>query len=337
MLETSARLLRLLSLLQTQRDWSGADLAGRLGVTVRTVRRDVDKLRGLGYPVHAVPGVAGGYRLGAGAKLPPLLLDDDEAVAVALGLRTTAGGPVEGIAEASVRALAKLEQVLPARLRHRVQALHSVTVPLTQRGPAVDPNTLMLVAAACRNHERLRFDYRDYHGQTSYRTTEPHTLVHTGVRWYLLAWDVDRAGWRNFRLDRMTPKTPTGPKFTPRQPPEDVRTFASWSVSTAAYRYQARLVFHAPASVIAEHLPPTSAAVEALDEHRCLVRTGSNSLDGLAVYLSLVGVDFDVLGPPELAERMRDMAARLSRAADAAGTSAPIADAAGSAEAASSG
>ena len=164
MWETSARLLRLLSLLQTRRDWTGAELAERLAVTARTVRRDVDKLRGLGYPVEASPGVAGGYRLGAGAALPPLLLDDEEAVAVAVGLRTAANGSVSGIAETSVRALAKLEQVLPSRLRHQVNLVHSVTVPLHGGGPTVDAATLIAIAAACRDHLRLRFDYRNHDG-----------------------------------------------------------------------------------------------------------------------------------------------------------------------------
>src|SRR5256886_16790143 len=163
MLETSARLLRLLSLLQTRRDWSGADLADRLGVSARTVRRDVDRLRQLGYPVHAGTGPAGGYRLGAGAALPPLLLDDDEAVAVAVGLRTAAGGTVAGIEETSVRALAKLEQVLPSRLRHRVSALQSVTGPLTASGPTVAPDTLTAIPAACPGHPRLRFHYPHPH------------------------------------------------------------------------------------------------------------------------------------------------------------------------------
>ncbi|CAI7978624.1 Helix-turn-helix type 11 domain protein [Frankia sp. Hr75.2] len=317
MLETSARLLRLLSLLQTHRDWSGADLADRLGVTARTVRRDVDKLRSLGYPVHAAPGTAGGYRLGAGAQLPPLLLDDDEAVAVAVSLRTAAGGSVEGIAESAIRALTKLEQVLPTRLRHRVLALHSVTVSLRGTNPAaVDPDVLMAVATACRENQQLRFDYRDHNGTPTARIAEPHTLVHTGWRWYLIAWDVGRGAWRNFRLDRIAPKTPTGPRFTPRDPPaDDIQAYTSWSVSTAGYRYQARVRYHAPAGVIAASLSPTSAVIEALDDESCLVRTGSNSLDALAIYLSLVDADFDVLEPPELVDRVRELAGRLARAA----------------------
>ncbi|OAA19556.1 putative transcriptional regulator [Frankia sp. EI5c] len=274
--------------------------------------------------MHATSGVAGGYRLGAGAQLPPLLLDDDEAVAVAVSLRTAAGGSVEGIAESSVRALAKLEQVLPARLRNRVQALQAVTVSLRGANPsAVDPDVLMAVATACREHQCLRFDYRDHDGVPTSRVTEPHTLVHTGSRWYLLAWDAGRGDWRNFRLDRLTPKTPTGPRFTPRKPPaDDIRSFTSWSVSTAAYRYQARVRFHAPAEVLARSTTPTSVMIEAVDASTCLVRTGSNSLDALALYLSLLGVDFDVLEPPELVDRVRALAERLGRAA----TPGPTAD-----------
>ncbi|MDQ0602972.1 putative DNA-binding transcriptional regulator YafY [Streptomyces canus] len=221
MLETSARLLRLLSLLQAHRDWSGADLAERLGVTPRTVRRDVDRLRELGYPVNASPGTGGGYQLGAGAELPPLLLDDDEAVAVAVGLRTAAGQGIEGIGETSVRALAKLEQVLPSRLRRRVGALNAFTVPML-RGPqpsAVDPAVLTELAHLCRDAERLRFAYRSHNGDSTRRTVEPHRLVCTERRWYLVAWDLDRDDWRTFRVDRITPKPPHGPRFTPRTTP----------------------------------------------------------------------------------------------------------------------
>lgn len=217
MLETSARLLRLLSLLQAHREWSGPDLADRLGVTPRTIRRDVDRLRELGYPVNASPGTGGGYQLGAGAELPPLLLDDDEAVAVAVGLRTAAGQGIEGIGETSVSALAKLEQVLPNRLRRRVGALNAFTVPMLRdpQPSAVDPGVLTELANACRDRERLRFDYRDHGGSPTRRTVEPHRLVCTERRWYLVAWDVDRDDWRTFRADRITPRPPHGPRFTP--------------------------------------------------------------------------------------------------------------------------
>src|SRR5215475_2190179 len=204
MLETSGRLLRVLALLQARRDWPGSELAARLGVSPRTLRRDMDKLRSLGYPVDAVPGTSGGYRLGAGAALPPLLLDDDEAVAVAVGLRTAAGGTITGIEEASIRALAKLEQVLPSRLRHRVSALRSVTVPLPGTGPPVDPAVLTVIATAARARQQIRFGYTSHDGAQGNRAAEPHHLVHTGRRWYLLAWDPARAGWRTFPAGRIT-------------------------------------------------------------------------------------------------------------------------------------
>ncbi|GAA2494443.1 WYL domain-containing protein [Streptomyces thermolineatus] len=315
MLQTSARLLKLLSLLQTRRDWPGPELAGRLKVDVRTVRRDIDKLRSLGYPVHATPGTAGGYRLGAGAALPPLLLDDEEAVAVAIGLRTAAGSAVSGIEETSVRALAKLEQVLPSRLRHRVNALQSVTVPLTGHGPTVDPQTLTAVAGACRAHERLRFDYRSHDGTAGRRTVEPHRLVAAGRRWYLLAWDTDREDWRTFRVDRLTPRLPTGPRFTPRTPPEDAAAHVARGITTAAYRYRARFTVHAPAEHVSRYVTPNSAVVEPVDEHSCTVHTGADSLDGLALYASLFGADFEVHEPQELRDRLAVLADRLSRAA----------------------
>jgi predicted DNA-binding transcriptional regulator YafY len=313
MWETSARLLKLLSLLQNRRDWSGAELAERLGVTPRTVRRDVDRLRGLGYPVHAVPGVAG-YRLGPGAALPPLLLDDEEAVAVAVGLRTAAGGSVAGIEETSVRALAKLEQVLPSRLRHRINALQSVTVPLTAGGATVDPETLTAIAAACRDSHRLRFDYRQPDGTESRRDVEPYRLVHTGRRWYLVAWDTGRSGWRTFRVDRLVPRTPTGPRFQPRDLPADAATYVSQSISSSPYRYQARILMHAPLDAVAEVVSPTAGRLEPVDEHSCVLHSGGNSLDEMAIYIGLKGIDFEVLDPPEFVEHIRTLARRLTRA-----------------------
>jgi predicted DNA-binding transcriptional regulator YafY len=306
-------LLRLLSLLQTHRDWTGADLAERLGVTARTVRRDVEKLRNLGYPVEAVSGVAGGYRLGRGASLPPLLLDDEEAVAVAVGLRTAAGGSVSGIAETSVRALAKLEQVMPSRLRHRVNTLQSVTVSLTPGGPTVEADTLTAIAAACRDHQRLRFDYRGHDGSETIRTTEPHRLVHTGRRWYLIAFDTERQDWRTFRVDRLRPRIPTGPRFVPRDPPEDAAAYVSQAVASAPYRYQAKLLMHAPAEAVAEQSAPTAGRVEPIDDHTCVLHTGSNSLDQLAIYVGVKGIDFDVIEPPELIDYLRTLADRFNR------------------------
>ncbi|GAA0960947.1 helix-turn-helix transcriptional regulator [Actinocorallia libanotica] len=316
MLETSARLLKLLSLLQAHRDWSGTDLAERLGVTTRTVRRDVDRLRELGYPVHATAG-APGYRLGAGSDLPPLLLDDDEAVAVAVGLRTAAGGTVAGIEETSVRALAKLERVLPSRLRHRVHALQSMTVPMAVAAAPVDPDVLTAIAAACRDHEGLRFDYRSHAGQESRRSVEPHRLVHSGRRWYLVGWDTDKEDWRTYRVDRLHLKTPNGPRFVPRDPPdEDLAAYTSRAISSAPYRYQARFTMHAPAETVAGLMPPTRGAVEPVDARTCVLRCGSNDLDEIIVWVTLMDIGFEAHEPPELVERIGVMADRL-RAASA--------------------
>lgn len=315
MLETSGRLLKLLSMLQSRREWTGAELADRLGVTVRTVRRDVDKLRSLGYPVNARLGVAGGYQLGAGAQLPPLLLDDDEAVAVAIGLRTAAGGTVAGIAETSLRALAKLEQVLPSRLRHRVNSLQRMTVPLAGGAPTVDSAVLTTVAAACRDHQRLRFDYRDKAGTSTVRTAEPHRLVHTGRRWYLVAWDTDRDDWRTFRADRMNPLIPAGPRFTPHDlSDEDVARLTSTAISTSVYRVQGRFVLHAPAADVQEVVPPTAGVVEPIDQRTCRLIVGSPSLEQLAVWVALLGFDFDIEEPAELHDIIGPIATRLQRA-----------------------
>lgn len=233
MQKTPGRLLRLLSLLQARRDWSGAQLCERLGVTPRTVRRDVDRLRQLGYPVDANPGPGGGYRLGAGAVLPPLLLDDEEAVAVAVGLRSATMSGLAGIEETAVQALAKLEQLLPARLRHRVQSVQSVIVPMPGTGPTVDVDVLLAVASSVRDHQQLRADYRRHDGTQSRRVLEPHRIVHSGRRWYVVAWDAERADWRTFRLDRLSPRIPTGPRFTPREPPEpDLAAYTSRGIST---------------------------------------------------------------------------------------------------------
>ncbi|MEV4974259.1 helix-turn-helix transcriptional regulator [Streptomyces scopuliridis] len=317
MLETSARLLRLLSLLQAHREWSGADLADRLGVTPRTVRRDVDRLRELGYPVNASPGTGGGYQLGAGAELPPLLLDDEEAVAVAVGLRTAAGNGIEGMGEISVRALAKLEQVLPGRLRRRVGALNSFTVPMLRgpRGSMVDPGVLTELANACRDSERLRFAYRDHEDSVTRHTVEPHRLVCTERRWYLVAWDLDRADWRTFRVDRITPAPPHGPRFTPRPPPaDDLAAYVSRGVSTGAYATAAVIRLHASAEEAAQEISPSAGVLEAVDAHSCLLRTGAGSLDVMVIHLALLGFDFEVIEPPELTERIRVIRDRLSRA-----------------------
>lgn len=316
MLETSARLLRLLSLLQTRRDWTSAELASRLDVTRRTVRNDVQRLRTLGYPVDARPGVGGGYRLGPGGTLPPLLLDDDETVAVTLGLRTAAAGSISGIEEASLRALAKLQQVLPSHLRHRVRALEIATVPMPARGPRVDPEVLTALASACRDHEVLRFDYVAHSGTPSRRRVEPYRLVNDRRRWYLVAWDLDHDDWRTFRVDRVTPRTPTGPRFVPRpMPPDDeVAARVARGVDQATWRFRARVVVHAPAEAVRARLP-VSVAVEPLGPDRCAFEPGSDDPEALALHLGMLGADFEVVDAPELADALRVLAARFERAA----------------------
>ncbi|APS22395.1 DeoR faimly transcriptional regulator [Streptomyces sp. Tue 6075] len=319
MLETSARLLRLLSLLQTHRDWSGADLADRLGVTPRTVRRDVDKLRELGYPVNAARGTGGGYQLGAGAELPPLLLDDEEAVAVAVGLRTAAGHGIEGIGESSVRALAKLEQVLPNRLRRRVGALGAFTVPMLhgQDASVVDPGLLTELAAACRDAERLRFAYRTHGGESSRRTVEPHRLVCTERRWYLVAWDLEREDWRTFRADRITPTPPHGPRFVPRPPPaEDLAAYVSQGVAVSAYAARAVILLKAPLAEAAQRISPSAGVLETVDADTCRLTTGAPDLTVLVIHVLMMGIDFEVIEPPELTDLMRDARERLTRALD---------------------
>jgi predicted DNA-binding transcriptional regulator YafY len=317
-METSARLLRLLALLQARGGWTGPQLADRLGVTTRTVRKDVDRLRRLGYPVHGTPGVGGGYRLGAGTSLPPLLLDEDEAVAVAVGLRTAAGGTVAGIEEMSLRALVKLEQVLPSRLRHRVHALHAYTVAVPGRGPTVDPDVLATVAGACRDHDQLRFDYRTHDGATGVRRVEPHRLVHARGRWYLVAWDLDRGDWRTFRADRIAPRSPTGPRFTQRALPGqgDVAAYVTTGVDSAMWRYTARVRLHAPAAAVTGRLP-TAVRVEAGDDQTCVMHAGADTLEMLAHYIGLLGVDFDIIEPSGLIDHVRTLAARYHRAAGA--------------------
>ncbi len=317
MLDTSARLLRLLSLLQTRRDWSGPELADRLGVTERRVRRDVDRVRQLGYPVDAAPGSGGGYRLGAGALLPPLLLGDEEAVAVAVGLRSATVAGLSGIEESAVQALAKLEQVLPSRLRHRVQLLQSTIVPLTGPGPTADVDVLLAVASAVRDHQQLRADYRRHDGTHPRRVLEPHRIVHAGRRWYLVAWDLERADWRTFRLDRLSPRTPTGPRFTARQAPEpDVARYTSRGISTDTYRYHCQFTVRAPAHIIADRIGPTIGVITPLDEGSCELITGSDSLDEVALYVGLLGHDILVHEPPELREHIAALAARFARAAE---------------------
>ena len=314
MTETSGRLLKLLSLLQTRRDWPGGELAERLGVSGRTIRRDIERLRDLGYPVDAVTGPAGGYRLEAGTAMPPLLLDDDEAVAIAVGLRTAAGASVSGIEETSIRALVKLEQVLPSHLRRRVNALSAVLATLPASGPLVDPEALTTIAGACRDRERLRFAYTGRDGQESRRHVEPHSLVNLGRRWYLVAWDCDRDGWRTFRVDRLARAAAAGGRCERRTVPGgDPAAFVASNLKTAPARYEARVTVHLPADELAQRRY-LWGTVEPRGEDTCEYRTSDDSLDWLAMRIGMLGADFEVHEPPELVERFEQLAGRFGRA-----------------------
>ncbi|MGH3982291.1 MAG: helix-turn-helix transcriptional regulator [Pseudonocardiaceae bacterium] len=316
MAATASRVLRLLSLLQNCRDWAGPRLAERLDVSPRTLRRDIERLRELGYPVRAISGVGGGYRLEAGAALPPLLLDDEEAVAIAVGLRTAAGGTVAGIEETSVRALAKLEQVLPSRLRRRVNALQTYTVPLITVGPIVDPGYLAVIAQACRDHERLRFSYRTRDGIGSKRVVEPYRLAYVIRKWYLMAWDLDRDDWRSFRVDRLESPLAIGVRFRPRElPTADAAAYVAQAITSSFARYRALVTLHAPVEVIAERIRPTDGVLESVDDQTCQLRTAADSLQWLALTIGMFDIEFEIHEPPELIDYVRGLSERLARSA----------------------
>ena len=314
--DPAGRLLRLLALLQARPQWSGADLADRLEVSPRSVRRDVERLRDLGYPLHATRGSAG-YRLGSGATLPPLLLDDDEAVAVAVGLRAAASGVVGGIEESALRALAKIEQMLPSRVRYRVDTLQIVTVPVPAGAPKINASILTTIAAACREYAQLRFDYRDHAQSSSRRAVEPHRLVCWGRRWYLVAWDTDRDDWRTFRVDRMHLRSPNGPRFAPRDPPDgDVSATWRGSCPQRCGRTMPRRSC-APMEAVAARMWPGFGVLTPLDEHSCMLDVGADSLEALAQIISLVDVEFDVSDAAELVEIFERLAGRYARAISA--------------------
>jgi predicted DNA-binding transcriptional regulator YafY len=312
----SARLLRLLSLLQTPRDWTGGELAERLEVSPRTIRNDVERLRALGYPVHATRGSVGGYRLEAGASMPPLLLDDDEAVAVAIGLRTATGGAVTGIEETSLRALAKLEQVLPPRLRHQVSSLQRVTVHVRRRpATTIDAAVLTELARLAREHFTVRFDYSDRRQTATRRRVEPYRLVNAGQRWYLVAWDLDRDDWRTFRVDRIQGGRSPGSRFTPRALSDaEVEALIARGVPIEARRHHARVLVRAPAGELAQRFGPWLGTITAVDDGSCLLETGADNLEMLAAYLGLLDADFSVTEPPELVAAVRALAARYAAA-----------------------
>ena len=324
------RLLTLLSLLQSRPDWTGSELADRLGVSARTVRTDISRLRELGYPVDAVQGPAGHYRLGVGAALPPLLLDDEEAVAIAVGLRSGAG--VSGIRDSSTRALAKLERVLPHRLRRSVEAISATISPGPENtstdapDPEVDPALLSALAAAIRDRVSVRFDYhepgRDDRpaGAGPARRIEPHRLVSWQRRWYLVGREPGGGAWHVLRIDWITPRTPDGPRFTPTAPPDDYTDLVLREVASTGWKVHARIAVAAPAETVLARINPAVGVVETVDEHSCVLVTGADSLATVAAYVGMLELDFRVADPPELVEHVRRLGERYLRAtADASG------------------
>ncbi|MDQ6839257.1 MAG: YafY family transcriptional regulator [Actinomycetota bacterium] len=321
--DPTARALQLLSLLQTHQFWPGAELAERLDVSSRTLRRDVDRLRELGYPVDATPGVAGGYRLGAGAHMPPLVLDDDEAVAIAVGLRAAAGASVDGIEDTSVRALAKLEQLLPDRLRRRVSAVHTNVMSLRwgTPGPTVDSEALAVTAQACRDHEQLRFDYQRRDGDDTRRLVEPCQLVSAGRRWYLVAYDVRRQAWRTFRMDRLRKPAPAGIRFAPRSlPAADAATFVAESITARPKAHEATLIAQGPASAVRDAIRWIDAKVDAAGERTSRVHLKADSVDDLVLAVAVLALAFEVdlttsddvvTGVTQLADRLRTASSPL--------------------------
>jgi predicted DNA-binding transcriptional regulator YafY len=316
MSETTSRVLQLLGLLQSRRVWSGEELAERLGVTGRSVRRDIDRLRELGYPVLASKGHGGGYQLGAGAAMPPLLLDPDEAVAMAVCLRGAAGGSVAGVGESALRALSKLDQVMPARLRAQVSVVHEATVTLTSGPPEtqVEPDVLMTLARASRDHEHVTAGYVDRAGVAAERRLEPYQLVTTGRRWYVLAYDRDRRDWRSLRLDRMADVRALGTTFVPREAP-DAAAYVRRAITSSPYRYVARVRYHAPEAVVAQTFSVASVDIEPDGSDACIVTAGADDPEAMVPWLAMPGCEFEVLEPPEVVAAVRVVAERLTRAA----------------------
>lgn len=313
MLSSSTRLLRLLALLSTRRHWPGADLAESLQVHPRTLRRDVDRLRQLGYPVHASSGVAGGYAFRAGRDLPPLLLDDEEARAVSIALRTaTAAG---GMEEPALRALVKLEHAMPARLRQQMDVLRSAILPLDAAGPVVEAALLVGLASACHEQLRVAFAYTDGQGRDSERSVEPHGLVHAQQRWYLVAWDGTRGDWRTFRVDRIVGAPRTGGHFAPRPSPDggDLKAYVARSLTAPLAQVPARIVLHAPHAQLARRIPASAGTLRPLGEHSCELECAAHAPCTLVYWLMALEVDFQVLAPPQLMDQVRAAGERALR------------------------
>lgn len=314
--DPTGRALQLLSLLQTHRFWRGAELAERLEVTERTVRRDVDRLRDLGYPVDATSGRYGGYRLAAGAHMPPLVLDDDEAVAVAVGMRFAAEAAIGGMEETSLRALAKIEQLLPHRLRRRVSALHSsvTSMPWGADDGDVDPEALSVLAAACRDRESVRFDYCRRDGESSRRLVEPHQLVTAARRWYLVAWDRGRRDWRTFRLDRLREPRLAGGRFKPRQiPGGDAGIFVASAIGSVPRHHEAKLAVDTAFAELEEVLRLVDHTPIEMKPDACLIQIRSDDHDWLAMIIARIALTAPatIIDPPELAATIRQLAAHL--------------------------
>jgi predicted DNA-binding transcriptional regulator YafY len=309
---TTERVLTLLGLLQQRPVWTGPELADRLGVTDRTVRRDVERLRVLGYPVQAAKGVGGGYQLGPGQDLPPLLFDDEEAIATAVSLLAGAGGAVAGATDAALRALTKLDRVLPTRLKHDVRALARTVESFDGGRAAVDSEVLMTLVRACRDEFEAGFGYPSG-SDLRRRRVEPYRLVASDRRWYLFAFDLDRDDWRTFRVDRMSEVAVRTWRFRARPAP-DAATFVQEGVASRVYPHQARFLLHAPATVVREQIPASAAVVQPRGTDRCEVISGAGSLDFVLMHMVLLGHDFEVLEPPELRDRCGVLAERLSRA-----------------------
>ncbi|MBC7596137.1 MAG: YafY family transcriptional regulator [Kineosporiaceae bacterium] len=313
MSRTTGRTLALLGLLQAHREWSGTELQARLDVSPRTLRRDIDDLRALGYGIDSVPGVGGGYRLGLGAAIPPLVLSPDEAVAIAVGLRAAASATVTGIEDAAARALVKLEQSLSSETRERISAVERAIVPLGRGGGGdVDLDTVVTIARAIRESRALRIDYRRHDGAEVRRTIEPHRIVHTGARWYVIARDPDRDAWRTFRLDRLTPRLPLAEPFVAKEIPDDaVRDFTTRSITSAPYRHQYRVRMHAPATEVEAHFGPTIADVTPVDDRTCELTAGSASPEEFALYIGMTGLEFEVLEGDDLRVKLLEIGARF--------------------------
>ena len=311
MSKPTQRLLAVLSALQARPAWTGPELADRLGVTVRTVRRDVERLRDLGYAIDSTIGTIGGYRLGVGGlALPPLMLDEDEAVATALCLRAAASDSVAGVGAAAARALAKLEQTLPRSSRSQVAALSLATIRVPSTGDEVDPEILVTVTKACRERDVLRVLYRNREGHEAERRLQPYRVVSIGRRWYLVARGERTTEWRTFRVDRIVSATDTGHRFEIDDPP-DAAALVRNAISIAPYAYRARIEFDAPFDTVAALVPSSAGVVEMIDEHTTVLTTGGDELDWIAFHLAMMRLPFRVLEPPGLVDTVRELAARL--------------------------